>query len=67
MIYVVGILILLFATWLRTHNLLQVPVFHDEGFMITWARLIRSGDIFAGWEFRRWLNSGILALFNPRI
>lgn len=62
----IGTIILLFAVWLRLHNLLNFPTFGDEFFHIRRAQEISTGAVFTGIFKNKWLYSLFLALFNPR-
>lgn len=61
--YLLVILILWAALWLRSANLLGMPLFLDEGIHIQWSRAVQAGQPYTGVIDNKWLYPVVLAPF----
>lgn len=60
-----AVVILLLGFSIRLINLMRMPLFYDEAVHIRNAHYITQGQVFAGLTESKWLQSWVVAQFNP--
>lgn len=64
--FLLATLLLLFAIWLRFHNVMNIDIFGDEYLHVFRGQRIAIGETFAGLPENKWFYTLTLALFFPR-
>lgn len=64
-IVLMAAVLVLAGFWLRTADLLGMPLYVDEAYHIGRAHRIALGDFFNGLEHSKWLYTAVLAAFRP--